>query len=115
MPAVSIIIPVYNVEKYLRRCLDSVLGQTFPDWEAICVNDGSPDGSRAIVEEYAKADPRFILYDKPNGGLSDARNFGLSKAGGEYVVFLDSDDFIHPQTGTIRTSYHGIKTLIIVI
>lgn len=98
MPAVSIIIPVYNVEKYLRRCLDSVLGQTFPDWEAICVNDGSPDGSRAIVEEYAKADPRFILYDKPNGGLSDARNFGLSKAGGEYVVFLDSDDFIHPQT-----------------
>ncbi len=98
MPAISVIIPVYNVEKYLRRCLDSVRGQTFGDWEAICVNDGSPDGSRAIIEEYASSDPRFILFDKENGGLSDARNFGLSKARGEYVVFLDSDDFIHPQT-----------------
>lgn len=98
MPAISIIIPVYNVEKYLRRCLDSVLGQTFGDWEAVCVNDGSPDGSRSIIEEYALSDPRFVLCDKPNGGLSDARNFGLSRAQGDYVVFLDSDDFIHPQT-----------------
>lgn len=83
---------------YLRRCLDSVAGQTFPDWEAVCVNDGSPDGSRAIIEEYAASDSRFVLVDKENGGLSDARNVGLSKARGKYVVFLDSDDFIHPQT-----------------
>ena len=98
MPAISVIIPVYNVEKYLRRCLDSVLGQTFSDWEAVCVNDGSPDGSRGIIEEYAASDSRFLLLDKPNGGLSDARNFGLSAAHGDHVIFLDSDDFIHPQT-----------------
>lgn len=103
MPTISVIIPVYNVEKYLRRCLDSVKGQTFADWEAICVNDGSPDGSRAIIGEYASSDPRFILFDKPNGGLSDARNFGMAKARGEYIVFLDSDDFIHPQTFEITT------------
>lgn len=98
MSTVSFIIPVYNVEKYLRRCLDSVLGQTFEDWEAVCVNDGSPDGSRAILAEYAARDSRFKIVDKENGGLSDARNAGMRNASGEYVVYLDSDDFIHPQT-----------------
>lgn len=98
MATISIIIPVYKVEKYLRRSLDSVLGQTFQDWQAVCVNDGSPDGCPAILEEYAARDPRFKVVDKPNGGLSDARNVGLDAADGEFVVFLDSDDFIHPQT-----------------
>lgn len=98
MPPISIIIPMYNVEKYLRRCLDSVKNQTFQDWTAICVNDGSPDTSSKIAAEYAAADERFIVVDKENGGLSDARNVGMSYATGDYLMFLDSDDCIHPQT-----------------
>lgn len=92
----SIIIPVYNVEKYLRKCLDSVLNQTFPYWEAVCVNDGSTDKSAAILEEYAAREPRFNVISQPNGGLSSARNTGLDTVQGEYVVFLDSDDWIEP-------------------
>ena len=98
MPAISIIIPMYGVEKYLRRCLDSVLNQTFTDWQAICVNDGSPDKSGEIAREYAARDERFIVIDKENGGLSDARNVGMQHATGDYILYLDSDDFIHPQT-----------------
>ncbi|MDR1337533.1 MAG: glycosyltransferase [Rickettsiales bacterium] len=98
MPAISVVIPVYNVEKYLRRCLDSVAGQTFSDWEAICVNDGSPDNSAAILAEYAARDKRFKVITKENGGLSDARNVGTDAATGDYLIYLDSDDFIHPQT-----------------
>ena len=97
-PLVSIIIPVYNVEKYLRRCLDSVLNQSYKDWEAICVNDGSPDNSAKILAEYAERDARFKIINKENGGLSDARNVGLSFSKGEFILYLDSDDFIHPQT-----------------
>ena len=98
MPTISVIIPVYNTERYLHRCLDSVVNQTYGDWEALCVNDGSPDGSRAILQEYADRDPRFKIIDKPNGGLSDARNVGFDAAIGEYINFVDSDDLIHPQT-----------------
>lgn len=90
----SIIIPVYNVEPYLRQCLDSVLGQTFGDWEAVCVNDGSTDGSLKILEEYAEKDLRFKVINQENGGLSSARNTGLREAQGEYVLFLDSDDWL---------------------
>lgn len=97
MPAISVIIPIYNVEKYLRRCLDSVKNQTFQDWEAICVNDGSPDNSAAILAEYAAMDARFKIVNKENGGLSDARNAGMAVASGDYILYLDSDDFIHPQ------------------
>ena len=97
-PKISIIIPMYNVEKYLHRCLDSVLNQTFKNWQAICVDDGSPDKSGDIAEEYAKKDKRFIVVHKENGGLSDARNAGFPYAKGKYVMYLDSDDFIHPQT-----------------
>lgn len=104
MPAISVIIPIYNVEKYLRRCLDSVKNQTFPDWEAICVNDGSPDNSAEILEEYAKKDARFKIVNKENGGLSDARNAGMAVASGKYILYLDSDDFIHPQTMKIAYS-----------
>ena len=104
MPAISIIIPVYKVEKYLRRCLDSVLNQTFTDWQAICVNDGSPDNSAEILAEYAARDSRFVVVNKENGGLSDARNAGMPYANGEYIMYLDSDDFIHPQT--MEIAYH---------
>jgi len=97
-PKISIIIPMYGVEKYLRRCLDSVLNQTFQEWQAICVDDGSPDRSGEIAQEYAARDKRFVVIHKKNGGLSDARNFGMPKATGDYIMYLDSDDFIHPQT-----------------
>ena len=93
---VSIIIPVYNVGKYLRVCLDSVLNQSFTDWEAICVNDGSTDGSASILEEYAKLDGRFTVIAQANGGLSAARNTGLDAAQGDYILFLDSDDWLEP-------------------
>ena len=104
MPAISIIIPMYGVEKYLRRCLDSVLNQTFTDWQAICVDDGSPDKSGEIAEEYAKRDKRFVVIHKENGGLSDARNAGMPHATGDYILYIDSDDFIHPQTLEIAYS-----------
>lgn len=91
---VSIIIPVYNVELYLKDCLDSFLNQSFADWEAICVNDGSTDSSAAILEEYAEKDSRFKIISQPNGGLSAARNTGLKAVKGEYVLFLDSDDWL---------------------
>jgi len=97
----SIIIPVYNVEQYLRDCLDSVLNQTFSDWEAICVNDGSTDGSAAILEEYVVRDKRFKIVTQSNGGLSAARNTGLEVAEGDYIVFLDSDDWL--ELGALET------------
>lgn len=90
----SVIIPVYNVESYLRDCLDSVLNQTFADWEAICVNDGSTDGSANILDEYAARESRLKVITQPNGGLSAARNVGIDAAEGEYVLFLDSDDWL---------------------
>ena len=104
MPKISIIIPMYGVEKYLRRCLDSVQNQTFSDWQAICVNDGSPDKSGEIAREYAARDKRFVVIDKENGGLSDARNAGMPHAVGDYILYIDSDDFIHPQTLEIAYS-----------
>lgn len=98
MSKVDIIVPVYKVEKFLRRCLDSIQGQTYSDWRAICVNDGSPDSCPDILKEYAQKDNRFFIINKENGGLSDARNKGLDAATAEFIVFIDSDDFIHPQT-----------------
>ena len=90
----SIIIPVYNVESYLRDCLDSVLRQTFSDWEAICVDDGSTDGSSDILADYASRDSRIRVVTQPNSGLSAARNTGLDHAQGKYILFLDSDDWL---------------------
>ena len=95
---IDIVVPVYNVEAYLRRCLDSILAQTYGCWRAICVDDGSTDESTAILEEFASRDSRFVIIRKPNGGLSDARNVGMEAATAEYLMFVDSDDFIHPQT-----------------
>ena len=91
---VSIVIPVYNVETYLRQCLDSVLGQTFSNFEVLLVNDGSTDNSGVICQEYARLDSRFKYFEKENGGVSDARNSGLDLAHGDYVTFLDADDFL---------------------
>ena len=91
---VSVIIPVYNVEKYLRRCVDSVLAQTYQNIEIILVDDGSPDGCGAICDEYAKKDGRIKVIHKLNGGLSSARNAGLDIAVGNYIVFIDSDDWV---------------------
>lgn len=91
-PFVSIVVPVYNVAPYLRECLDSVLAQTFTDWECLCVNDGSTDGSGAILDEYAQKDSRFRVFHQANAGVSAARNLGLDNAKGEWVLFLDSDD-----------------------
>lgn len=95
---VSIVLPVYNVEKYLPKCLDSVVSQSYKNIEIICVNDGSPDGSEKIIADYIKKDSRIILINQKNQGLSGARNTGLEKATGEYIVFLDSDDWIDPET-----------------
>ncbi|MBQ3350739.1 MAG: glycosyltransferase [Thermoguttaceae bacterium] len=92
-PKVSVIIPVYNVEQYLRQCLDSAMNQTLRDIEIICVDDGSTDSSGAILDEYAIMDSRFVVVHQANGGLSDARNSGIVRATGDYIVFLDSDDF----------------------
>lgn len=94
---VSVIVPIYKVEKYLRSCVDSILQQTFSDIEVILVDDGSPDGCGAICEEYAQEDERVSVIHKENGGLSDARNAGLDVCRGDYIVFVDSDDCIHPQ------------------
>lgn len=93
-PKFSIIIPVYNVENYLSECLESVINQSLYDVEIICVNDGTKDRSREILTEYQKRDNRILIVDKENGGLSSARNAGLNIATGEYVVFLDSDDYV---------------------
>lgn len=95
-PLVSVLIPVYNVEKYLERCLDSILKQTLTKIEIICVNDGSTDNSLSILKEYQKKDSRIIIVNKENGGLPSARNAGLDRAEGKYVGFVDSDDYIEP-------------------
>ena len=90
----SVVVPVYNVEKYLKECVDSVLSQTFEDFELILVDDGSKDSSGAICDEYAQKDSRVKVIHKENGGLSDARNFGTAEAKGEYIIYIDSDDYI---------------------
>lgn len=93
-PLISVIIPIYNVEPYLRRCLDSVLHQTYPNLEIILVDDGSPDNCPSICDEYANNDTRIVVIHKKNGGLSDARNAGLDICKGDYITFVDSDDSI---------------------
>ena len=94
---ISVIIPVYNVEKYLRRCLESMIVQTYQEMEIILVDDGSTDSSGRICDEYARQHDNITAYHKENGGLSDARNYGLARSSGEYVAFLDSDDWAEPE------------------
>jgi len=97
MAKVSVVIPVYNMEKYLRQCLNSVAGQTLKDLEIICVNDGSTDSSKAILDEYAAKDSRFIIIDKPNSGYGHSMNCGFDKATGEYIGIVESDDYADPE------------------
>ncbi|HJA50079.1 MAG TPA: glycosyltransferase, partial [Candidatus Fusicatenibacter intestinipullorum] len=92
---ISVIIPVYNVEKYLKRCLDSVINQTYKNLEIILIDDGSTDNSGKICDEYAQKDERIIVIHKENGGVSSARNKGLDICIGDYISFIDSDDWIN--------------------
>lgn len=93
-PKVSILVPIFNVEKYLEECLDSVVGQTLNDIEIICINDGSTDGSPEIIKRYANKDPRIVVINKKNSGYGDSMNKGLAKATGEYIGIVESDDFV---------------------
>lgn len=95
-PEISIIVPIYNVEPYLSKCLDSIIAQTFTDWECILVDDGSTDKSGVICDEYASKDPRFQVIHKENGGVSSTRNKGISVANGRYFYFSDADDELLP-------------------
>ena len=95
-PKVSILVPIYNVERYVRQCLDSILAQTFTNIEVICINDGSTDGSRDIIEEFLP-DPRFRVIDKSNSGYGASMNRGLEAARGEYIAILESDDYLEAQ------------------
>lgn len=96
LPKISVIVPVYNTEKYLRRCIDSILAQTFTDFELLLIDDGSKDSSGAICDEYAAKDSRVRVFHKENGGVSSARNVGLDNAKGEWITFVDADDWIEP-------------------
>lgn len=104
MPLVSVIVPVYGVEQYLPKCIDSILAQTFPDFELILVDDGSPDGCPAICDEYAAKDSRIRVIHKQNGGVTEARNAALDIACGEYIACCDSDDTWDPQLLEIATN-----------
>ena len=105
MPKVSVIIPVYNSEKYLRQCLDSVINQTLKDIEIICINDGSTDDSLQILEEYAKKDSRIKVINQKNKGVSTARNVGMQNSTAEFVTFIDDDDFIDNNTYECTLKY----------
>ena len=94
---VSIIVPIYNTEKYLEECLKSIVTQSYPYLEIICVNDGSTDKSSEIIEKFAKNDRRIVVINQENKGLSAARNVGTDKARGEYIMYVDADDFIEVQ------------------
>lgn len=107
MPAISVIVPVYNVEKYLSRCVDSVLAQTFSDFELILVDDGSPDNCGSICDSYAAIDNRVKVIHQNNSRLSAARNAGISIARGEWIALIDSDDWIHKDY--LRLLYQGAK------
>ena len=96
MPAISVIVPVYQAESLLPQCVESVLSQTFSDWELLLVDDGSRDGSPALCDSYAAREPRIRAFHKPNGGVSSARNLGLEQAAGQCIAFLDADDAIEP-------------------
>ena len=101
MAEISVIVPVYKVEKYIKRCIDSILIQTFQDFELILVDDGSPDKCSQICEKYAQRDERIVVLHRENGGLSAARNTGIDwtflNSESKYITFIDSDDWIHPQ------------------
>ena len=108
-PLVSVIVPVYNVSDYVAKCLQSLLNQSYLNWEAIVIDDGSTDNSADICRNYANRDERIHFFGKKNGGLSDARNFGLDKAKGKFVAFLDGDDAFHPSFLTLMVAGIGFN------
>lgn len=91
---ISIIVPIYNVENYLRQCLDSIMSQTYQNFECLLINDGSPDNSADICREYVEKDSRFRYFEKENGGVASARNLGIERSKGQYITFIDSDDWV---------------------
>ena len=106
---ISVIIPIYNTGEYLPRCLDSILHNTYQNLEVICINDGSTDDSAAILEQYAKADSRIIAVNQENAGVSAARNTGLDRATGDFIAFVDSDDWVHSQYFEILIQFGSSK------
>ena len=106
VPKVSVIIPVYNVEKYIGECLDSVINQTLKEIEIICVDDGSTDNSLNILKEYAKKDKRLIIISRENKGVGYSRNQGIEIARGEYIAFMDPDDY-YPSVNVLQDLYNG--------
>lgn len=106
-PLISVIVPIYNVEKYLDKCVNSILNQTYKNLEIILVDDGSPDNCPKMCDEYAKLDKRIKVIHKENGGLSDARNYGIDLSNGEYLSFVDSDDYV--AADYVETLYKTIK------
>lgn len=123
-PTISVIVPVYKAEKYLVRCIDSILSQIFTDFELLIIDDGSPDSSGKICDEYAKRDSRIHVYHKENGGVSSARNLGLDKAKGDWISFIDADDYIsqdyfcinsNDNADVIQKSYYVVNSDSVVI
>lgn len=115
MPTISVIVPVYNAERWLRRCVDSILAQTFTDFELLLIDDGSTDGSPAICDAYAAADPRVRAFHKPNGGVRSARNLGLDHARAPWITFVDSDDWIEPDTFSKVLSVPDIESTDLIV
>lgn len=105
MKKISVIVPIYNAESYLEECIDSIIGQTYNNLEVILVNDGSRDQSLQICKEYEKKDERIIVINKPNSGVSETRNIGLKKSTGDYITFVDSDDFLNIDAYKIAMKY----------
>ena len=104
-PLISIVVPVYKVEMFLTRCIESVLHQTYTNWELILVDDGSPDRCGDMCDAYARKDTRIFVVHQKNKGVSGARNHGMKNCHGKYLYFLDSDDYIAPETFTVLLSY----------
>ena len=113
-PTISVIVPVYNTEQYLHRCIDSVLAQTYKDFELLLIDDGSTDSSGAICDEYAAKDARVKVFHKENGGVSSARRIGVEQSHGEFIYFVDSDDAILPDTLEMMCNYmtNGVDVVV---
>ncbi|MBR4996627.1 MAG: glycosyltransferase family 2 protein [Bacteroidaceae bacterium] len=109
---ISIIVPVYNAEQYIHRCVDSILVQSFTDFELLLIDDGSPDNCGAICDEYAAKDSRVRVLHKENGGVSTARNLGIDQAQGEWVTFIDADDYVHPDFLSSLYAQHSVDLIV---
>jgi len=110
---VSIIVPMYKSARYIDGLMDSILNQTFTNFELICVNDGSPDNSRELLEQWAQRDHRIVIVNKPNGGVSSARNAGIDAARGEFIWFHDHDDYAYPDTLSTMVQEIGSRDFLI--